>query len=554
VIRPSVATFCCATRLAACALVVSLALASAPALAQTAPAPAAPPAMLRARASSITSPLVPAQELTQLVALKYHYGFQPLPGTPNPLVTVIAGRANTIDALNNALSKVGLETYIDRGVLYLGTPSTIDVQFNTGKTMLASISISGMSPASVAENISSFVKPGVAVWADNAHQALVVRGTKAEIDQLRAAVDNVEAVGYTTARYRMVNAIPVDKVVAMVQAMDPSIAPDAVVADANDDALLIRGTQSYVSRVTSDLQNFIDRPTDAVMYDATIYEVDPEAFQENLGLILGQSQTNYSAVGQTTVASPSAPTQGQAIFGFPINRSLNVSGQLNLLESHGEAKVLRRITLTASNGSQAQTQYTEDYPFPVTDQYTGVVTIRSVTTGVTFKITPIIGKSSIMNDIYADFSDIIGTGAQGAPIVSHRTSSTMVPTYGQDDGILVTGLYAWDTNTTRTGVMPFDRIPLIGGLFRNKQANSQRIEIVTVLFPHVLPHESHAQVPVLFPHIPQGALQSPIESAPTPTPGPVPTPTPAAALRLQQPVLQVPSVPSAPTPSASPKG
>lgn len=466
---------------------------------------------------------VPVYIMCQMYAQRKRLSLVILPGTPNPVVSTVIRNLSGEAAFSQLLKYNGLSMRVQNNTLFIGAPSSLDIQFNTGDTRIATIPVSGVDPAVIANNAQYFTTPGTIIWPDAAHHAIVVRGTPTAIEQLREDIAKFEPTSFVSYNYQLSNGQDPKDVYNMIALLDPPGGPDVIVPDSSNDGILIRGTPDYVSRVRSDLASYVDHPRDAVTYDATIYEVDPDTFDSNRGITVGQSQQQFSAVGSAAVAQIAPPIPGQAIIGFPFSSGVNLSMQLNALEERGKATILRRATVIAANGTESGTAYTEDVPYPITDQYTGVTTIRTVASGVTFKVVPSIGQHNLLTKVYIDYSDIAGSGAQGAPIVAHRQSQVTVPTYGQDQAIVVSGLYADDATDTMRGIPPLNHLPLVGGLFRNHQTTHNHAEIVLVLIPHVMSNGPGNHVPIKWPNVPQDILQrgiQPESATPQATPYP----------------------------------
>jgi len=445
---------------------------------------------------------VPLAEFVALVAQSEGRQYVLLPNTPNPLITARYTAVSGNDELSRILVLNGLTEYLHDHILYIGTPSAVDHLFGLHDTIIRTIPVNGVSPSVIAANPTNFARPSVTIYADTARNAIIAEGPPADVDALAATLNRFDEPATTSKEYYFENPVDLTTAVGELAHLDPPRGGDRIIAQPQSQSLLLRGTPAYLTATTHDLHTYIDLPIPTVLYNVTVYEVDPQQFSSHRGIQIGQTQTNYQAIGSSSVGTIAPPTNGSGIFGFPVNAG-NISFELNELEQHGAAKIIRRITINAANNTSNTATNLLTVPFTVPNQYSGYEQVRTVSTGVRLTVDPIIAKTRLYTNVRVEYSDIAGYGPLGAPETVSRTAHVHVVTRHSSQAIVLSGLYSSDSDSSLSGIPVLDKIPLIGPFFRDRQINKSDSEIVIVLVP-----QYHVRHPVLtFPHIPASVLQ-----------------------------------------------
>jgi type II secretory pathway component GspD/PulD (secretin) len=138
------------------------------------------------------------------------------------------------------------------------------------------------------------------------------------------------------------------------------------------------------------------------------------------------------------------------------------------------------------NNKEADLQIGETYPIVYSTSVLGGQNVQYVDVGVHLRLTPTIGSDgSVTADLHPEYSEFMGFTPTGYPIVSNRKiDSSLRVRDGQ--AIVLGGLIRDASNETVSKVPGLGDIPLVGGLFRNRQTNHERDEIVFLITPHVL--------------------------------------------------------------------
>ncbi len=304
----------------------------------------------------------------------------------------------------------------------------------------------------------------------------------------------------------------------------------------------------------------LDVPAPLVVLDTEVVEID-ETIANNVGL-----QLNPPAISSTFTEAGSfanvfnQPTENIGI--QPLTRTpLSFTAILNLQIQKGNAHVLADPRITTISGRTATIRAGDTLNI-LTTTGGGAGTIattqlQSFQTGVTLDITPLVTPD---DDVTVSLHPVVNSlsgVANGIPQISTRDTQTVVH-LKNNQTLVIGGLIEESTQNTINKLPVLSNIPVIGGLFSNKQTNTTRNELIIVVTPHVITEadvESHSMGPgAKLPAVPvPGALPSLPPNAKLPPPsGQLP-----ASQQLPQPQTnaapaQPRQAPAQPQPAASP--
>ncbi len=158
---------------------------------------------------------------------------------------------------------------------------------------------------------------------------------------------------------------------------------------------------------------------------------------------------------------------------------------LDVLLSKSYARLLSEPTLVTYSGKEAS--YLVGEEIPIVQQLPQSFTVEFKEVGVRMKIKPTADSENRINTtIHAEVSEVIGTGSSGIPIIGAKTADT---TLQVNDGqtIVIGGLLANNINRDLLRKLPWlGDIPVIGLLFRDKQFDQQKDEVLFFVTPSVI--------------------------------------------------------------------
>ena len=121
--------------------------------------------------------------------------------------------------------------------------------------------------------------------------------------------------------------------------------------------------------------------------------------------------------------------------------------------------------------------------------------------GVTLKVKPLINQDGlVVMDIYQEASEpgpastAVNINGTAVPTINQRQASATVAVKDRDT-IILGGMISTTQSKTRSGVPYLKDIPMLGALFRSTSDTGERVELIVLLRPTVLPTpESAAMV------------------------------------------------------------
>jgi type II secretory pathway component GspD/PulD (secretin) len=264
------------------------------------------------------------------------------------------------------------------------------------------------------------------------------------------------------------------------QIFNPPRSPQVVVLGTVADRALVH---QIIDKMT--LENHL------VVLEMHVYEVD-ETSAKNLGINFTQPLlTEQISENGTPGASP-PPLQ----LGRYIRSPLSILTALNLLVQNGNAYVLADPNVTTTTGEHVQIHAGEDlnvlaYPPVAAGAATGangviVPTLQTFALGVNLEVIPIVSGEgdSIALTVRVSESHLLAL-VNGGPEISRRDETTTV--YLKNDQMVVLGgLRLGNDDNSISKIPVLGDIPLIGGIFRNKQTSHTASVLLFMVTPHVI--------------------------------------------------------------------
>jgi general secretion pathway protein D len=271
--------------------------------------------------------------------------------------------------------------------------------------------------------------------------------------------------------------------------MDGS-APPKVVADVENNALLIQTTARTYERIEQILAQLDILPTQ-VMLEAVIAEVTLNDelkfgmrwFFENNGFKVSLSDV---AEGLTGMKFPG--------FGWTYATD-NIQVTLNALSSVTDVNVISAPTLMALNNQKATLQIGDQVPI-ITQRSVGtgapnapvINSVEMKDTGVILSVVPRINNAGrVMLDISQEVSNVVKMTSSGidSPTIQQRKIATRV-LVNDGESLALGGLIQERNNVSRGQVPLLGDIPILGNAFKNKTDTISRTELIIFIRPRVV--------------------------------------------------------------------
>jgi type IV pilus assembly protein PilQ len=174
-----------------------------------------------------------------------------------------------------------------------------------------------------------------------------------------------------------------------------------------------------------------------------------------------------------------------------IGKTIGLFTQLNAMVTHGSAKILATPRIATLNNQEASILIGTQYPVVTTTATNGGsnVNVTYIDIGVKLRVTPTIGSDgSIIADLHPEVSTIdtiVQSAGASAPQISDRRIDATLRVR-KDETIVLGGLLR-DIDSTTISKLPFlGDIPIFGELFKNRQNNHLKDDIVFLITPHII--------------------------------------------------------------------
>jgi len=259
-----------------------------------------------------------------------------------------------------------------------------------------------------------------------------------------------------------------------------------------------------VEKVINNVPNAVNliRPAfstrDMININVTILEVDKN-YSRDLGIDWSdvvQGGPQFSVIGNVVsnnlfnplaIPGPGLPVDNNGLFPF-LGFNSTLTSTIQLIEDNGAGRILAKPTLSARSGESASFLAGGEVPFQVLSSL-GQPSVEFFDFGIMLDIEPYSdGKGGITAKVNAEVStldtSILG-GSGGIPGKLTRNTNTTI-NVSDGETIAISGLVSV-TDTRAIDKLPFlGDIPVLGNLFKSKQFQEQRTELVILVTPTIL--------------------------------------------------------------------
>jgi type II secretory pathway component GspD/PulD (secretin) len=165
------------------------------------------------------------------------------------------------------------------------------------------------------------------------------------------------------------------------------------------------------------------------------------------------------------------------------------SATLQALESDADTEVLARPRILVKDGQDALFSSARDEPYTVVtvsgETNTTMQDVKFLNVGVTLGVMPNINKQGIVSlEVQLEISSLAAI-RNGVPVVDRSTAQSTVNV--RDGGTMILGgLRQRSRSLNSEGVPGLMKVPVLGGLFRNRTRDRGESEIVLILRPRVV--------------------------------------------------------------------
>jgi pilus assembly protein CpaC len=352
----------------------------------------------------------------------------------------------------------------------------------------------GQAVTAPGENVSkiAIADPTIADVVPLSDRELSVIGKKAGVTTLTI----VKSDGSATQTYRV--EVGNDAAEATIRAMIGSsnitvrAVGDSLILDGKvDDEIQAQRAASIAAAFKGQVVNLLETTKPRQIRVRTrIAEVNSEAIK-NIGFQWfgpqGQVQYAMQYLGGGSIVNGFIPTASEfgSTGGTIAPTTVTMTMLLDMLITKSYARVLSEPTLVTFSGKEASFLVGEE--IPIVEQLPQSFTVEFKDVGVKMKIKPTADSENRINTvIHAEVSELTGTSFNNIPVIGTKSADT---TLQVNDGqtIVIGGLLENNINKDLLRKLPWlADIPVLGALFRDKQFDQVKHEVLFFMTPEII--------------------------------------------------------------------
>jgi pilus assembly protein CpaC len=250
----------------------------------------------------------------------------------------------------------------------------------------------------------------------------------------------------------------------------------------------------------------VRQPAPAVKKDKMIYmdvrvvEIEKKVLR-NLGVNWNTQSTGgltaaLNATGKTHNWQPiqgvtPPPAANGGLFGI----AANLTSVLDVAERAGQSWTLAEPTVSCKSGGEARFTVGGEVPIPVANG-PGVVQVVYKDYGVIMEFKPIADdQGNISSSIVAEVSEpdsSLSNVANNGLIAFTKTRTETEVTLKENQTLVISGLLSNVGNKSASGIPGAKDVPILGNLFKSRQYQNDRTELVIVVTPRALDPDLNA--------------------------------------------------------------
>ncbi|MEK7795716.1 MAG: type II and III secretion system protein, partial [Candidatus Hydrogenedentota bacterium] len=164
---------------------------------------------------------------------------------------------------------------------------------------------------------------------------------------------------------------------------------------------------------------------------------------------------------------------------------------IQALTNDNDTQVIARPYITVRDGQEAVFSSARDEPFTVVtvdgNTDTTLQDVRFLNVGTTLTVSPNIHPNDLVTlDVALELSDLVEI-RNAIPVVDRSTAQSSI-TVADNGTLILGGLRQSSRSLSRRGVPGLSKVPVLGGLFRNKHRDDSEFEVLLILRPRIV-HE-----------------------------------------------------------------
>ncbi|HTS76837.1 MAG TPA: pilus assembly protein N-terminal domain-containing protein [Bryobacteraceae bacterium] len=207
--------------------------------------------------------------------------------------------------------------------------------------------------------------------------------------------------------------------------------------------------------------------------------------------------------GQTISQQPLTLSQALTIFAF--NPKLNLGAFIKALEAESVLQILAEPNLVTTNGKEASFLSGGQFPVPVLQggANAGAVTVQFKEFGILLRFLPILTehgtiKMHLFQEVSTlDTADGVVLNGFSIPALATRKAETDIE-LAEGQSFVVAGLVNNQEQDTFNKIPVLGSLPIFGALFKSKDEQKQRTDLLLVVTPEITQPLNPSQVPNIY--------------------------------------------------------
>lgn len=291
----------------------------------------------------------------------------------------------------------------------------------------------------------------------------------------------------------------------------------SVIANPESGIATVRATSRQHERIQEFISQVMNSARRQVLIEATIAEVRlSKNYQQGIDWknirIPGATGFQLTQLGSAGLASTNTGSFFKLNYDNPNSRFGQLSSTVSLLESFGDVKVLSSPKLSVMNNQTAMLRVVDNLVYftiqanTTTNQTTTTTTYTTtpitVPTGFTMSVTPQISENeTVLLNLRPSITRLLGYVNDPNPSLAAVGVTSRIPQLQTremesmlqiDNGQIAVlgGLMQDDINNQTDGIPVLASIPLIGGIFQNRNDTTTKTELVVFIRPTVVKNAS----------------------------------------------------------------
>lgn len=290
---------------------------------------------------------------------------------------------------------------------------------------------------------------------------------------------------------------PVEEVAAILTKQNNLISNSSISVNKQNNSLLVNAATPPQLASIQQIAQTLDVPTRQVLIEGQIVIADDKVADE-LGLKFGTTNTggengngnNGSGNSKSGNMNMDLPftTMSPGHFGIAIaklGQGIILNMELAALESVGHARIISSPKLITTNNQAAYIESGQEIPYQEKTS-SGATSVAFKKAVLSLKATPnIISANKLILNLNLNQDKVSDIAVNGVPAIQTQQMQTQV-TLNSGETVILGGIYEYSTIENMTRIPILGAIPVLGYLFRNKNVEVARKELLILITPQII--------------------------------------------------------------------